>query len=139
MEDRKIKDIYGCDYIQDNGELYPLQRWYNQTIDKNVSEISVADVLRMMRQNEFMELAISRAIAFLRENPFEGEQYEGELLGKVSTIENHLIKDYLDDLRYILVHAKKENEVYEWLIEKEREEFQEIIDNFSRIIDGFHN
>ena len=139
MEDRKIKDIYGCDYIQDNGELYPLQKWYNQIIDKKVSDISVADVLRMMRQNEFMELAISKAITFLRDNPFEGEQYEGELLEKVSNIEKYLIKDYLDELRAILLQAQKENEVYEWLLEKEREKFQELINNFSRIINGFYN
>ena len=139
MEDKKIKDIYGCDYIQDNAALYPLQKWYNQIIDKKVSEISVADVLRMMRQNEFMELAISKAITFLKDNPFEGEQYEGELLEKVSIMERHLIKDYLDDLKDILVQAKKENEVYEWLIDKEREEFQELINNFSGIIDSFYN
>lgn len=139
MEDRKIKDIYGCDYIQDNGELYPLQKWYNQIIDKKVSDISVADVLRMMRQNEFMELAISKAITFLRDNPFEGEKYEGELLEKVSNIEKYLIMDYLDDLRTILLQAQKENKVYKWLIEKEREEFQELINNFSRIINGFYN
>lgn len=86
MEDRKIKDIYVCDYIQESGELYPLQKWYNQVIDKNVFEISVADVLRMMRQNEFMELAISKAIFFLRDNPFEGEMYEGELINNFSEV-----------------------------------------------------
>lgn len=139
MGDRKIKDIYGCDYIQGNGNLYPLQKWYNQIIDKTVSEISVADVLRMMRQNEFMELAIPKAVTFLNANPFEGEQYEGELLEKISTLETHLIENYLDDLRNVLVKAQKENEAYEWLIEKERDEFQELIDNFSGIIDSFYD
>lgn len=139
MEDRKIKDIYGCDYIQDNGGLYPLQKWYNELIGKKESEISVADVLRMIRQNEFIELAISKAIVFLKHNPFVGELYEGELLEKVSTIENHLIKNYLDDLRSILVQAQNENETYEWLIEKERDEFQELINNFFRVIASFCN
>ena len=40
--------IYKCDYINSNDELYPIQKWYNQLIDKKSSEIIVADVLRMM-------------------------------------------------------------------------------------------
>ena len=36
--------------------MYPLQKWYNQLIDKNVSEIGVSDVLRMIRQNEFIDI-----------------------------------------------------------------------------------
>ena len=48
---RKIKDIYNCVTIISDEELYPLQKWYNQLIDKTISEITVADVLRMICQN----------------------------------------------------------------------------------------
>lgn len=35
MEDmRKIKDIYDCVAIISQEELYPLQKWYNQLIEK---------------------------------------------------------------------------------------------------------
>lgn len=139
MRDEKIKDIYDCDYIKGNGELYPLQKWYNQLIDKNVSEISVADVLRMIRQNEFVELAISKAILFLNNNPFVGETYEGELLEKLSNIEVYQMRNYLDDLHDILVKAEQENENYEWLIEKERIEFQELIKKLFEMIDNYHS
>ena len=67
------------------------------------------------------------------------KQSEGELLEKVSDIESHLIKNHIDELKSILVRARKENETYEWLIEKEREEFQELINNFSEVIDSFCN
>ena len=47
---KKIKDLFKCEYIVSDGELYPLQKWYNQLIDKTISEVTVADVIRMMRQ-----------------------------------------------------------------------------------------
>lgn len=53
MEDKKTKEIYKCDYINSNDELYPIQKWYNQLIDKKSSEIIVADVLRMMAKTVY--------------------------------------------------------------------------------------
>lgn len=91
-DEQKIKDIWGCSYIESGVELYPLQKWYNQLIDKKVSEIEVSDVLRMIRQNEFIDIAIQRAVKFLKENPFAGEMYEGELLEKMSTLERGALK-----------------------------------------------
>lgn len=49
---RKIKEIYKCKYIVSDEALYPLQKWYNQLIDKTVCEITIADVLRMLRQKD---------------------------------------------------------------------------------------
>ena len=69
MEDtRKIKDIYDCVAIISDEELYPLQKWYNQLIDKTLSEITVADALRMIRQKQFINLAMSKAIKFLQDD-----------------------------------------------------------------------
>lgn len=49
MDDtRKIKELYDYVAIISNEELYPLQKWYNQLIDKTPSEITVADVMRMI-------------------------------------------------------------------------------------------
>lgn len=79
MEDtRKIKGIYDCVAIISEKELYPLQKWYNQLIDKKPSEIIVADVLRMIRQKQFINPAMSKAIKFLQEDVFTGETYDGE-------------------------------------------------------------
>ena len=39
MEDkRKIKEIYNCMSIASNEELYPLQKWYNQLIEKTIKK-----------------------------------------------------------------------------------------------------
>ena len=92
MEDkRKIKEIYNCISITSNEELYPLQKWYNQLIEKTIAEITVADVLRMVRQKEFTNLAMSKAISFLQEDVFAGESYEGELLEKVSEMDSSFL------------------------------------------------
>ena len=41
MQDkRKIKEIYNCISISSNEELYPLQKWYNQLIEKTIAEIT---------------------------------------------------------------------------------------------------
>lgn len=131
MEDeRKIKDIWGCSYIESETDLYPLQKWYNQLIDKKVSEIEVSDVLRMIRQNEFIDIAIPKAVKFLLENPFAGEMYEGELLEKMSNLERSVLKQYIQVLREVLEVALINNKTYEWLDEEERKDFEKVIEDF---------
>ena len=132
MEDKKIKDIYGCNYIVSDEKLYPLQEWYNKLIDKSISEIEVSDVLRMIRQKEFVDLAVSKAVDFLQDNVFIGEMYEGELLEKVSGIELTSLSFYSDKLKDILSDALEKSREHEWLCDEEREEFEEIVNNFSK-------
>ena len=135
MEDeKKIKDIWKCGYIESETELYPLQKWYNQLIDKQVSEIEVPDVLRMIRQNEFMDIAIPKAVEFLKTNLFAGEMYEGELMEKMSIMEINVLKQYLQDMRGILDDALIVNETYDWMDEEERIDFENILNNFSNKI-----
>ena len=62
-----------------------MQKWYNQLIEKTIAEITVEDVLRMIRQKEFTNLAVSKAINFLKEDVFV-ELYEGEPLKKYRMI-----------------------------------------------------
>lgn len=86
LDNRKLKDIYKCESIKAEGEIYSLQKWYNNLIEKKISKIEIADVLRMIRQKQFMDIAIFKAVYYLGKNPFSGELYEGELLEKLSTI-----------------------------------------------------
>lgn len=132
MEDkRKIKEIYNCISITSNEELYPLQKWYNQLIEKTIAEITVADVLRMVRQKEFTNLAISKAISFLQEDVFAGESYEGELLEKVSEMDSSFLISYADDLKNIINNALVKSETRDWTYDGEEEEFKDMIDALS--------
>ena len=132
MEDkRKIKEIYNCISITSNEELYPLQKWYNQLIEKTIAEITVADVLRMVRQKEFTNLAMSKAISFLQEDVFSGESYEGELLEKVSEMDSSFLISYADDLKNIINNALVKSETRDWTYDGEEEEFKDMIDALS--------
>ena len=62
--ERKIKELYNCEYITSDKVLYPLQKWYNKLIDKSIDEINTADILRMLRQKVFPKLAMLKAIEF---------------------------------------------------------------------------
>ena len=131
MQDkRKIKEIYNCISISSNEELYPLQKWYNQLIEKTIAEITVEDVLRMIRQKEFTNLAVSKAINFLKEDVFVGELYEGELLEKDSSF----LISYADDLKNIIKNALVKSETRDWIYAGEEEEFKDMIDTLSKKI-----
>ncbi len=124
---RKIKEIYNCEYIVSNEELYPLQKWYNKLIDKTFSEITVADVLRMIRQKEFINLAIEKAVCLLQDNLFAGEGYDGELLEHILEVDASFLTTYLDELKFILKDASVKMETHEWLFEGEKEDFKGIL------------
>ena len=133
MEDkRKIKEIYNCISIVSNEELYPMQKWYNQLIEKTIAEITVADVLRMVRQKEFTNLAMSKAISFLQEDVFAGESYEGELLEKVSEMDSSFLISYADDLKNIINNALVKSKTRDWTYDGEEEEFKDMIDTLSK-------
>lgn len=133
MEDkRKIKEIYNCIAIASGEELYPLQKWYNQLIEKNTDEVTVADVLRMIRQKEFMDLAMSKAISFLQEDVFVGELYEGELFEKISEMDSSFLIFYADDLESIIRNAVAKSELHNWWYDGEKEEFKDLIDSLSQ-------
>ncbi len=124
---RKIKEIYDCVAIISDEELYPLQKWYNQLIDKIPSEISVADVLRMIRQKELINLAMSKAIIFLQDDVFIGEAYDGEMLEKISEMDSSFLMSYADDLRNIIKNASEKSVIHEWLYDGEEDEFKNIV------------
>lgn len=136
MDKKTIKELYNCSYIEENGYIYPLQKWYNELIDKYTSEITVADVLKMIRQKELIDLAISKSIDFLKNNPLAGELYDGELLAKLYTVNNNTLQGCFDEIRDILSKALIQVDTHEWLCEDEKIEFKDLILKFtSRIND----
>ena len=102
-----------------------------QLIEKTIVEITVADVLRMIRQKKFTDLAMSKAINFLREDVFVGELYEGDLLEKVSEMDSSFLISYADDLKNIINNALVKSETHDWTYDGEEEEFKDMIDTLS--------
>ena len=133
MEDMgKKKDIYDCVDIISQEELYPLQKWYNQLIDKTTFEITVADVIRMIRQKQFISLAMSKAIKFLQDDVFIGEAYDGEMLEKISEMDSSLLISYADDLKNIVQNALDKSVTHEWSYNGEEDEFKKIVNSITK-------
>lgn len=125
---RKVREIYDCKYITSDEELYPLQKWYNQLIDKTIDKINVADVLRMLRQKVFLKLAMLKTIEFLKNNIFIGELYDGELLEKISESDIPLLVPYSNDLKIILKNAIEKGMLHEWSYDGEEKEFKKLVE-----------
>ncbi len=81
--DRKIKEIYNIEFDLNHvpkKDRCPMHDWYNNLINKTYRQIDLFDVTRMIIQKTFLELAVCKSISFIRDNPFCGQRYEGELL-----------------------------------------------------------
>lgn len=131
--ENKIKDIYNISFDMtdiSSEDRCPMHDWYNALINKTYSQLDLFDVTRMLIQKTFLELAVSRAIKFVEDNPFCGQRYEGELMELLSKLDLAYFDNYKDDVQKILSKALMENKTYEWLCEEEREEFSQLINSF---------
>jgi hypothetical protein len=123
---RKLKDIFHCKKILGES-LYPLQIWYNNLIEKTVDEITIFDILRMLRQKVFIELAMNKALEYLRQDVFIGEQYDGQMIEEISKMNTDFLKLYVEDLIIILNGALEKSKLHEWSYNGEKEEFDSIV------------
>lgn len=128
--EKKLKDIYSCELGQYSGldKKYNLEIWYNKLLEKTYSELTIADVMRMIRQEIFIEIALKKAVDLLKDNPLAGEMYEGELLEKLLNEKIEIIKKiYKDDIKMILKQGREIAEKYEWITTDEKNEFLNFI------------
>lgn len=123
----KIKELYDCEYVTSDEALYPLQEWYNTLIDKTMDDITIADVLRMIRQKMFIKLAMQKAVEILQRNVFAGELYDGQLIDKISEIDSEFFEIDTEKLKLVVKDALDKSEAYEWSYDGEKEEFIEIV------------
>lgn len=119
----KINEIYRCK-VNKSINMSSLERWYNEVIQKDITKIGISDVLRMFRQNLFIEVAVKRAIEMLKQNPMLGEMYDGELLEKICSEKiMKYLNEYKLDIADIIEKAEKRLIEYNWLIDKEKLEY----------------
>ena len=90
MQDkRKIKrELYNCISISSNEELYPLQKWYNQLIEKNNCRNYCGRCFKNDTSKRIYKSCCIKGNKFFEEDVFVGELYEGELLEKVSEMDS---------------------------------------------------
>ncbi|MBR4084494.1 MAG: hypothetical protein IKK33_09475 [Lachnospiraceae bacterium] len=131
MEKKTIKQQFHLEY-DTSEELFPLQEWYNELLDKEVGELTVFDVLRMLRQNVLPEVALLSAVKWVLEDIYVGDAYDGQLLEALTRVEDRLLKPYVKVLQELLQEAEVLIEDHDWSYEGEQEEFGEVMKQLSQ-------
>ncbi|MCM1097619.1 MAG: contact-dependent growth inhibition system immunity protein [Ruminococcus flavefaciens] len=130
-----IKDIYDISFDPDDvsqEDRCPMREWHNKLINKTYFQLDIFDVTRMIIQKMYLELAVAKAVSFVKETPFCGLRYEGELLELLYKVDVCYLEKYKEILKEILDNALRQNEVYEWLCEEERVEFSDLVKCFAQ-------
>lgn len=134
MDGKTLRDIYEYDLIPDVDTQNSLDEWFNSIMNKEVEELTVADVCRMLRQRICSVVAIGKAIDFLDEDPFIGELYEGQLmLTLYNAKEKYLCKRY-DDIEPLLERSALMSKTHDWVSEYEKFDYLQTLEAFARKI-----
>lgn len=120
---KTIKEIYDTKSIDDKGDLIGLQKWYNSVIEKTPEELDLKDVSIMLRQRFFVEIAVEKAIGYLKANPFIGEMYQGQLMVNLLSLPSEAYAIIKNELGEIALKAFELCDLHEDLTEKEKEDF----------------
>lgn len=79
----------------------------------------------MMRQKQFMDLAMSKAINLLKDDVFAGESYAGEVLEKIAELDGSFLISYADDLQNIIKTVMEKCALHEWAYDGEEDELKQ--------------
>lgn len=129
---KTIKEKYRVNEIELNNYSTSLEKWFNEVIYKSEIELNISDLLRMIRQNLFIDLALILSIKMLKENPLIGEYYDGELIGHLLKVDKGLLLNYKEDIKEILFDAQQKVETFKW---ESNEDKDEVCDNLRTLYD----
>lgn len=102
-------------------ETCSLQIWYNKLLGKRKTEINIADVLRMFRQEVCLDIAREMAVRFLEDDPFIGELWDCQLLGQIDgTKLREWSKGQLYVIRAAALTVTENADLHEWALDEER-------------------
>lgn len=120
--DQKIKDIYHIDdsFSIDN-EKY--NKWLKSLFNKTKDKITEKDVYTMLLQQELEDLAIEKAIEFIKIDPLTGEMWDGQLLEQLAGISADKLVAYKEDLQKLIPYIDIQIKEPLWDFEFEREDF----------------
>ncbi|HFZ7336388.1 TPA: contact-dependent growth inhibition system immunity protein [Salmonella enterica subsp. salamae serovar 21:z10:z6] len=112
-----------------------LIKWYNRLLDKTADELDEIDISKMIRQDILVDLAIDSAINILKDNPYAGEMYDGDVLNSLnSLVKNERVNiDQLKKLKNIVGEFKGRVSEFEWGDISKRELFIKNIEDILTI------
>lgn len=129
-----IKEIYNLNY-EVSSVNSGLMKWYNRVLDKRLGELDEIDVSKMIRQDNLIELAIDSAIDILKDNPFAGEMYDGDLLNTLYSLvgNNKINTEQLKKLKKTVNEFKEHVSEFEWGDVSKEEQFIRNIENITAV------
>lgn len=66
--------------------ISPLDDWFYRVIDIPISNLSIEDICRAIRQKLFLETILPNARNILKGDPLAGEYYDGELIAAIASL-----------------------------------------------------
>ncbi|WP_426608444.1 contact-dependent growth inhibition system immunity protein [Pantoea anthophila] len=96
---RELLLIKNSNYVPNN--LSSLDEWFSGVLDISLDELEVGDVARAIRQELFLEEILPIAEVILRQDPLAGEDYDGQLISSIASLNSSEVKTVLPSLRSI--------------------------------------
>lgn len=116
MRNITIKNISDIEFLEnivwtEEKKEDSLSNWYTHVRKKAISELTVEDICRFVRQNLYVSYILPYALEALQKDPTAGELYNGELLRAVSKVSNEFWvthKELSEKCCEIITEAKQE-------------------------------
>ena len=133
MSGKKIYRIKNID-IEELELNSPLDKWFISLVNKQIEELSVLDISRMLRQEIFLDIAMPVTFERLLENPFEGEMYEGQLLELyIRCLSKYLVYEEREKYIYLCTIASKNIDLYDWADEYSKQAYKKILNKLEML------
>ncbi|KMK16895.1 hypothetical protein ABW09_16790 [Pluralibacter gergoviae] len=98
----------GIAYKESNNSS--LDEWFSSILDIPINDLGVGDIARAIRQDLFLGDVLPRAEAILKLDPLAGEDYDGQLISSIASLEHSEVKEFLAAFKrisYFLNHLDK--------------------------------
>ncbi|HAK1620579.1 TPA: hypothetical protein H1051_002853 [Listeria monocytogenes] len=92
-------------------------------LNKTKDEITEKDVYTMLLQQELEDLAIEKAIEFIKIDPLTGEMWDGQFLEQLAGISADKLVAYKEELQKLIPYIDIQIKEPLWDFEFEREDF----------------
>ncbi|MCM1180984.1 MAG: contact-dependent growth inhibition system immunity protein [Clostridium sp.] len=136
MSSEKIYRIKNIDTAQLESQS-PLGQWFADLVNKQIEELSLLDISRMLRQEVLLDIAMPLTLERLLKNPFEGEMYEGQLLELyIRCLRKYPIAGERKTYLYLHGIASRNIDLYDWLDVHSRQEYKKILDELEVLIEA---
>ncbi|MGP4130006.1 contact-dependent growth inhibition system immunity protein [Pantoea tagorei] len=84
-----------------------LDEWFDGVLDISLDKLDVGDVARAIRQELFLKEVLPRAEAILRQDPLAGEDYEGQLISSIASLNSNEARTVLPNLLRIISYLNQ--------------------------------